>query len=143
MKKLFVLLLVLVTICLTGCQKEKEKISTIKITENNDITLAIKEKTLTNTGATLILKNNSNKTYTYTNDYGIEIKQNDNWYELNGDLIVEIPILAINAHESKEIKIGWKNSYGELKKGTYRLIKSVGLNDNSNDFYIAVEFDIN
>ncbi len=141
MKKLLVLLLVLISICLTGCQKEKEKISTIKITENNDITLAIKDGTLTSTGATLILNNNSDKTYTYSNDYGIEFKQNDNWYELKGELIVEVPILTINAHESKEIKIGWENSYGKLKKGTYRLIKSVGFNDKN--FYIAEEFEIN
>lgn len=34
-------------------------LSDIKITENN-VSLSIKENTLTNTGATLILKNNSN-----------------------------------------------------------------------------------
>lgn len=53
-------------------------ISDIKITENN-VSLSIKENTLTNTGATLILKNNSNTEIQYGNSYEIEIKRNKKW----------------------------------------------------------------
>jgi len=42
----------------------KEKIN-LKIYQGNDITLSIKENTLTNTSATIIITDNSNKKHTW------------------------------------------------------------------------------
>ena len=56
-------------------------ISDIKTTEN-DVSLSIKENTLTTSSATLILKNNSNTEIQYGNSYEIEIKHNKKWYKL-------------------------------------------------------------
>lgn len=46
----------------------------------------------------------------------------------------------IEIRESKEITLDWKNSYGQLEKGTYRIIKSVNVkstNDKFNTYFVA------
>lgn len=51
--------------------------SDIKISQN-DVTMTIKDGTLTNSGATLVLINNSDKSFQYGNPYEIEIKKKEN-----------------------------------------------------------------
>ena len=64
---------------LTGCDKLKNDFeignkSDIKISQN-DVIMTIKDKTLTNKGATIVLTNNSDKNFQYGNPYEIEIKK--------------------------------------------------------------------
>ena len=66
-------------------------ISDIKTTEN-DVSLSIKENTLTTSSATLILKNNSNTEIQYGNSYEIEIKHNKKWYKLDGEMYFTLPL---------------------------------------------------
>ena len=119
-------------------------ISDIKTTEN-DVSLSIKENTLTNTGATLILKNNSNTEIQYGNSYEIEIKHNKKWYKLDGEMYFTLPLFFLEPNKTVELEVNWEDGYKKLKKGTYRIIKKIKIEKENNtfdSFYIAAEFTI-
>ena len=84
MKKIIIALLISLTSIFlsTGCTNEIDKLITvesdIKI-EDSNVTLKVKEDTLTKTGATFILENNKNNAINYTIAYEIEAKR-DNKY---------------------------------------------------------------
>ncbi len=133
----------------TGCGKAKNKFivgeeSSIVIT-NNDVTLSIKDGTLTNKGATLVLKNDSDQDYQYGNPFEIEIKENGKWHKINVELNFTLPAFIIQSGETKEFPLSWENGYGKLASGTYRIIKNVDYqkeNGNFERFHVAVEFTI-
>ena len=117
----------------------------------DDVVLTVKEETLTKTGATFILKNNTDKEYWYGADYRIEKGENDGWYEL--DTITGEPLswndiaYILKANEVMEIHIDWSYGYGELKNGDYRLVKTTFREedqpiDESKKYYLYAEFSI-
>lgn len=115
-------------------------------TTNEDISLTIKEGTLTNTQATLILENNSTEDLGYSDSYEIEIKRDNDWYKINVDIGFNEPLYIVEPNQSQELDINWENGYGSLTPGEYRIIKDVMLMNNDDtyeDFYIAAEFTIN
>ena len=90
MKK--IILLILLTLTITGCSLKKEKFvpgtldGETNIKEISDIfTLTIDEKSVTAKGLSLTLTNNSDITYYLGNDFKIEKKQDDKWYKLKMD----------------------------------------------------------
>ena len=151
MKKtiLTILLCGFLVLGITGCGKTKNEFdigdkSDIIISEN-DITMSIKDGTLTATSATIILTNNSDKDFQYGNPYEIEIKKDGEWHKINVELNFTLPAFDLKSGESKEIKLGWKVGYGKLASGTYRIIKHVSYEKeegNFETFNIAVEFNI-
>lgn len=119
-------------------------ISDIKITEN-DVSLSIKENTLTTSSATLILKNNSNTEIQYGNSYEIEIKHNKKWYKLDGEMYFTLPLFFLEPNKTVELEVNWEDGYKKLKKGTYRIIKEIKIEKENNtfdSFYVAAEFTI-
>ena len=148
MKKtiLTILLCGITILFLTGCGSKIGKTSDIEIT-NDDISITIKDDTLTNTGATFVLENNSNQTLGYGEPYHLEIKDDDSWYILNtiNDAVFIMPFYHLDPNESIELKIDWENFYGILEPGEYRLIKDACFvvdDETSDNFYIGVEFII-
>lgn len=138
-----------ISLGLTGCRTNKnefnnEKESDIEIVEKG-VSLSIKENTLTNSSATLILKNESDVNVIYGNPYEIEIKKDGKWYKIDAELNFNSPAFSLNSQETKEIKLDWENGYGELTSGNYRIIKDISIEkeDGTFDtFYVAVEFTI-
>ena len=134
---------------MTGCKKQKNEFdignkSDIKISQN-DVIMTIKEGTLTNKSATLVLTNNSDKNFQYGNPYEIEINKDGEWHKINVELYFTLPIFELSAKESKEIELDWENSYGKLAKGTYRIIKEIDYEyeeEKYENFNVAVEFNI-
>ena len=129
MKKtiLTILLCGVMVLGMTGCGKQKNEFdignkSDIKISQN-DVIMTIKEGTLTNKSATLVLTNNNDKNFQYGNPYEIEIKKDGEWHKINVELNFYMPAFQLLSKESKEIELDWKNEYGKLAKGTYRIIK--------------------
>ncbi|MBD9105571.1 hypothetical protein EGW03_03755 [bacterium] len=119
-------------------------ISDIKTTEN-DVSLSIKENTLTTSSATLILKNNSNTEIQYGNSYEIEIKHNKKWYKLDGEMYFTLPLFFLEPKKTVELEVNWEDGYKKLKKGTYRIIKEIKIEKENNtfdSFYVAAEFTI-
>ena len=149
MKKtiLTVLLCGVLMLGMTGCGKTKNEFdigdkSDIIILEN-DVTMSIKDGTLTDTGTTIILTNNSDKLLHYDATYEIEIKQNGEWHKINVELFFNEPLWDVKENKSKEIELNWKNEYGKLATGEYRIIKEVYFeNEIEQKFNIAVEFNI-
>ena len=151
MKKtiLTILLCGVMVLGMTGCGKQKNEFdignkSDIKISQN-DVIMTIKEGTLTNKSATLVLTNNSDKNFQYGNPYEIEIKKDGEWHKINVELNFDMPAFQLPAKESKEIELNWENGYGKLATGTYRIIKGIDYKYEEGkykSFNIAVEFTI-
>lgn len=147
---LIILLCSIMIFGVTSCDDYKEKNSIgnksdIKISKTNDVGMSIKDGTLTNTGATLILSNNSDKDFSYGNPYEIEVKKNNEWHKINAELDFTLPAFILLSKETKEIEIDWKYGYGKLAKGTYRIIKGIDYEYEEGKyetFNVAVEFNI-
>jgi len=148
-KILITLLCGVMIFSITGCVQNKNKFeigekSNIEIVEK-EVTLSVKENTLTNTGVTLILKNDSNVDVQYGNPYEMEIKKDGEWYKINVELNFTLPAFTLKSKETKEIKLNWENSYGHLAKGKYRIIKGVDIEKEDGtfeSFYVSTEFNI-
>ena len=151
MKKtiLTILLCGVMVLGMTGCGKQKNEFdignkSDIKLSQN-DVIMTIKEGTLTNKSATLVLTNNSDKNFQYGNPYEIEIKKDGEWHKINVELNFTMPAFQLSARENREIEINWENGYGKLEKGIYRIIKGIDYEYEEGKykpFNIAVEFTI-
>ena len=151
MKKtiLNILLCGVMVLGMTGCGKQKNEFDTgnksdIKISQN-DVIMTIKEGTLTNKSATLVLTNNNDKNFQYGNPYEIEIKKDGEWHKINVELNFDMPAFQLLSKESKEIELDWENEYGKLAKGTYRIIKGIDYEYEEGKyetFNVAIEFTI-
>lgn len=151
MKKtiLTILLCWIMVLVMAGCEKQKNEFdigdkSNIKISKN-DVIMTIKEGTLTNKSATLVLTNNSDNNFQYGNPYEIEIKKDGEWHKINAELYFNLLLFQLSAKESKEIELDWENGYGKLAKGTYRIIKEIDYEYKEGKyetFNVAVEFTI-
>lgn len=111
--------------------------------------MSIKKNSLTLEDATLIIKNNTNYTYTYGQSYILEKYVDGNWFIIDpkNDLTFVSIGYTIRLKETKQIKVNWKHYYGRLSSGKYRIIKDVFRNigipiDENDNYYIAVEFTI-
>lgn len=130
---------------LTGCTNEIDKLITtesdVKI-ENSNVTLKVREETLTNKGATFILENNRKDIIDYTLAYEIEAKRDNKWYKLG--IIAEFveEIYEVDAKSTDQIIVDWEKTYLKLPKGEYRLIKEISVPSTLELFYVAGEFTI-
>ena len=138
---LSVLTLLIVILALIICFKPRE-IKNINLAEN--ITMEIKEGSLTNMGATVIITNLSgDENVNLTNrEFKIDYKKNDKWYRLETKFKNEVTVMTTdnvmeNGDNTYTQEINWERYYGKLDKGHYRIVKEVKTN-----LYIAVEFDI-
>lgn len=118
-------------------------------TDNNAVSLRVKEGSLTKTKATLIIENNTNREYIYGEPFIIEKETNGKWTELSpiNEFAFNLPAYGLQAKTSIEIEIGWEYGYGKLNPGKYRIIKDVFLNSDSaieekDLIHIAAEFII-
>ena len=151
MKKIILMILLcgFMVLEMTGCRKQKNEFdignkSDIKVLQNAVI-MTIKEGTLTNKSATLVLTNNSDNNFQYGEPYEIEIKKDGKWHKINVELYFNLLISLLPSKESKEIKLDWENGYGKLAKGTYRIIKKIDYEYEEGKykfFNVAVEFTI-
>ena len=151
MKKTILTILVcgIMVLGLTGCGTNKNefdigKESNIEIVEKG-VSLTVKENTLTETGATLILKNDSDVDVQYGNPYEIEIKKDGEWHKINVQLDFTLPAFSLKSKETKELEMNWEEGYGKLTPGDYRIIKSIEIEkaDGTFDtFYVSAEFTI-
>ena len=142
MKKILLTIMLCGLFIMNGCSRNEFTIGKKSdvVINNNLVSLSVKKETLTNKGATFILQNNSDKNYYYGEPYNLEVYKNNSWYTINVELnFIEIAYeLLVN--DTKEIKINWKNGYGNLVKGKYRIIKN--FNSDSETFYASAEFVI-
>ncbi len=118
------------------------EIKIINLAEN--ITMKIKEGSLTNTGATVIITDLSGDENVdlINRKFKIDYKKNDKWYRLESKIKNEVTVMTTdnvmeNGDNTYTQEINWERYYGKLGKGHYRIVKEVKTN-----LYIAAEFDI-
>jgi|GEM_PF-1136008 len=94
---------------------------------DNLVSLTVKEGSLTNLNATLILENHTNNNYLYGTPYSIEHEKNGIWYEIIPlyDMYFTMQAIGLEAKQSIEIELNWEHAYGKLPTGKYRVIKDV------------------
>ena len=151
MKKTILTILVcgFMVLGLTGCGTNKNefdigKESNIEIVEKG-VSLTVKENTLTETGATLILKNDSDVDVEYGNPYEMEIKKDGEWHKINVELNFTLPAFILKSKETKEFELNRENGYGKLASGDYRIIKGINVEKEDGTFetfYVSAEFTI-
>ncbi len=136
-----VLVLLIVILALLICFKPKE-IKNLNLAEN--ITMKIKEGSLTNTGATVIITDLSGDESVdlINRKFKIDYKKNEKWYRLESKIKHEVTVMTgENVVDNKDNtytqEINWERYYGKLDKGHYRIVKEV-----KTDLYIAAEFDV-
>ncbi len=110
-----------------------------RMNQVDGVSIKIKEGTLTNTGATIIITDTTDKNYSYGEPYRIDKKENGKWKE--APKVIEDAFFNMPAYypdENNEIvrEINWEWIYGKLKPGTYRFVT------NASDKNISVEFVI-
>ena len=109
-----------------------------------ELSFELKEDSLTENGATFILKNNTDKEYTYGPEYYIEINRNGTWEEyktITGDpLVWNTVIYTLKPNEEKELIIDWSYGY-ELIGGTYRVVKKA-FEKNEQPIYLYANFNV-
>lgn len=107
----------------------------------NNVTMKVKEDTLTPIGATFIIIDKNKVFCDYTPQYKIEIKKNGKWQELEAnfdDFSWELTTYTFT-REVNEKKVDWSKLYGELKKGEYR----IGIKIFTTEYeYLYAEFSI-
>lgn len=112
--------------------------------------MAIKEGTLTNGGATVILKNESNETVVFTSFFHLERKEGGKWqglpYTIDESIVAweEIAYPLGGEYENElELAIEWEWLYETLDEGEYRLTKNYFLHDDyEKEFTVSVEFEL-
>lgn len=116
---------------------EEEKRAALN--EIDEITMSIKDGTLTSKGATLVIVDTSNNKHLFGSWYRIDKKENDEWRELNTiirDYAFTSIGYSVDDNGKLELEVDWEWLYGELSDGEYRLVKKV------DDRYFSVEFMI-
>jgi len=110
-----------------------------------NLNIKIKEKTLSNTGLTMIIENHSDKDLEYGNPYSIEKYENGYWKSVQtiNDLNFTLQAFSISKNATKELNINWEYSYGKLK-GKYRIVKDFSYQEKNNyiSFNKYLEFEI-
>lgn len=119
----------------------KEEID--KLVENrsiNNVSIKIKEGTLSKAGATLIITDKNDFPYGYGEDYKLERLENENWVSVKATKSYNINSIAHLVDENNQVtlELNWKERYGNLKDGKYRVGIEVG---EANDF-VYTEFEI-
>ena len=105
------------------------------------VSLQIKEGTLTKEGATIVITDRNDYTYSYGEDYTIQKLENGEWKDLRSANYNINDIAHLTTENGQVImELNWKDRYGELKKGKYRVVMEI--NSGNPDTAIYTEFEI-
>jgi len=111
------------------------------------VSMYIKDASLSASGLTLSINNDSSKAISLNDQYDIERQVGNKWYKvpyqsLSGSKL-QSTTTDVSAKSDGEafIKIDWTKSYGILDAGAYRLTKSF-MTPGGNTYNLAVTFEI-
>lgn len=118
------------------------------LSDITDVNMAIKKDSSSPVGAILVFENDSNKQIVFGQEYILETRVDNIWYEI--PIRPDKPNLSKAGYEvsfgqSKEFEVEWQELYGELKPGVYRIIKDLidfRTSSNWEKGYMACEFEI-
>ena len=76
-------------------------------------------------------------------EYSMEIMIDNEWHTIIANQAFTEPLYSIKKDSKKEIELNWKDVFGELEPGKYRIVKRFSINLlESFNRYIACEFTI-
>ncbi|MCK6206163.1 hypothetical protein KZX50_11975 [Bacillus infantis] len=114
----------------------------------NGVTMTAKEGTVSRTGMTVILQNNSDKQGVYGEAYLLEKNIGGDWYQVPfaeaGDRAFPSIGYDLGPSDVKEWDVSWEQFYGDLDTGEYRIVKEVLDFRESGDYDVynlTAEFD--
>lgn len=127
--------------------KNKESLNgkcSVKIDDLENVSMTIKEGTLTKKGATVIITDTSNRENIYGESYKLEKEENGVWNELKpkNDMVFTSIGYSIDSNHTLELKVNWQYHYGELESGKYRILKDTSEAGEGTTHYITAEFTI-
>ena len=123
-------------------QEEYEKY--LKLRSFDNVRMSLKDNTVTNTSATIIIEDNNVVPYGYGDGYILETKVLGMWIPLIpkcGIPTWDDYTLIIKNGET-ELPVNWSKIYGSLKKGKYRLVKYEQDRTNNNHKRFIIDFNI-
>lgn len=108
----------------------------VYIEKRNDVYLEIDNNTITPTSLSYKIYNNTNNEMYYGVNFEIEKLEDNVWksFNVNSEWIDLAVILKAKSFNNE--KAEWKNIYGELESGKYRIIKNI------NGIILSGEFEI-
>jgi len=113
------------------------------------VTMTVKEGTVSSTGLTLTLENNSEKQCIYGEYFVLEKKLDGKWYEvpvaIEGNYGFDAIGYELNPGDRREWTVNWEWLYGSLEAGEYRIVKDILDFRETGDYdkyYLATEFAI-
>lgn len=149
MKKELLIKIILIVLIFGGLIYYLNSLNNVKVTlikDNNEytlknVTMNIKENTLTKSGATIIITDNNKVKYTYEEYYKLEKRIDHIWYELEprGDAVFDEMGYLVDDNNELEMNIDWSKTYGNLTSGKYRIVKRIYDGEYK---YFSVEFDL-
>ena len=149
MKKELLIKIILIVLIFGGLIYYLNSLNNAKVTlikDNNEytlknVTMNIKENTLTKSGATIIITDNNKVKYRYEEYYKLEKRIDHIWYELkpSGDVLFNEMGYLVDDNNELEMNIDWSKTYGNLTSGKYRIIKRIYDGEYK---YFSVEFDL-
>lgn len=152
---MYLILFAIVTAVLTACQQvnQVELTKESKVDENkslNHIIMHVEEDTISSKGLTITLTNKTEEEVTYGNYFLLEKMQDDKWYEfppiLKEDEYGFTAIAhVIEAQSQAEMQVDWKELYGKLGPGDYRIVKDMLVDieeDTYETYHLIAEFKI-
>lgn len=117
----------------------------LRIKEKTAISMVIKEGTLTNTSATIIITDLSNYDNTYGAWFRIDKKVNGKWEEaprLTDSNDWHLIGYHVDKNNELELEENWSHIYGELESGEYRIVKDYISKNRTGKIYVYAEFTI-
>jgi len=109
------------------------------------ITLTIEEESLSPTGGSFIVTNDSDESIEFAEKYSVQILIDGIWHDIikrEGGASTDILFICEPGNEVS-FGVDWSYFYGNLPEGTFRLVKSITYSDIVKpDLYIAGEFII-
>lgn len=119
---------------------------TIKTDDLDGVTMSIKEGTLTNVGATVVIKDISSRNNMYGEPYRIDQFVEGEWKELDvvfeGNYAFTSIGYTVGGDNKLELDINWEWLYGKLKSGKYRIVKDTSYPGEGTTHYLTAEFEI-
>ena len=112
-------------------------------TKAENVTIEILKDTITNTSVEILITDNNEDQYCWGKSYRIQKKENGKWNDLKTIQDLGFEEIAYKLDENNQLKqkINWERFYGELEKGTYRIVKTQWSNNEYIDLY-SNEFEI-
>lgn len=159
MKIIFNLGILLVSLLLLfGCGTSNNSMNaadfdpTVYETVNNleEVSMNEVEDTVSSTGLTVLLANDTDKEIIYSEDFVLETKIDDSWYQVPTVLKEDYGFndigFQIQPTKSSEWPVDWEWLYGSLEDGEYRIVKKV-LDfrgpGNYDEYDLAANFSLN